>query len=191
MLILLTELHKTNDVDLDLVDCSDDFINLQPKHDLDIVENSANKVRSFSMYGVLEKPLLDFIEDGDGVNALPVFEEEYFPDADLVDSTLINLVKLISTAFGRSRLPEAYKIIERIHIDGSKLKNRSFRFRSRHPLFTDGSQKYQNVCLVSGMVHLGIPILPYFDGEKVLPFEADQDVDRYLNMLRSDNGDLI
>jgi len=71
-----------------------------------------NKVRSFSMYEVLEKPLLDFIREGDGINALPVFEEEYYPNINMVDTTLINLIKFISTSFGRSRLPQAFKIIE-------------------------------------------------------------------------------
>lgn len=146
-----------------------------------------NKVRSFSMYELLERPLLDFLSEGDGVNALPVFEEEFFPDADLVDMSLINLVKFISTAFGRSRLPQAFKIVERIHRDNSKKK--TTRFRSRHPLFTDGSPRYQNICLVSGMVYLGIPILPYFDGEKVL--ESEEDVDEYLALMRAENPDLF
>lgn len=149
--------------------------------------NDGNKVRSFSMYEMLEKPLMDFLQGGDGVNALPVFEEEYYPDSDMIDSSLINLIKFISTSFGRSRLPAAFKIVERIHDDNSKKK--TFRFRSRHPLFTDGSPRYQNVCLVSGMVHLGIPILPYFDGEKIL--EADEDPNDYLSMLRSENVDLF
>lgn len=167
----------------------DDYESLAPKHDLDIVLSADNKVRSFSMYRILERPLMDFLCEGDGVHALPVFEEEYFPDAEMIDSSLINLVKFVSTAFGRSKLPQAYKIVERIHEDQQKTKKRTFRFRSKHPLFTDGSAKYQNVCLVSGMVHLGIPILPYFDGEKVL--EGEGDVDRYLEMLRIDNSDLL
>lgn len=146
-----------------------------------------NKVRSFSMYEVLEKPLMDFLMAGDGVNALPVFEEEYYPEAQLIDSSLINLIKFISTTFGRSRIPAGFKIVERIHSDNSKKK--TFRFRSRHPLFVDGSPRYQNVCLVSGMVYLGIPILPYFDGQNVL--EVNEDPDEYLAMLRSENSDLI
>lgn len=147
----------------------------------------ANKVRSFSMYEMLEKPLTDFLKEGDGVNALPVFEEEYYPDAAMVDSSLINLIKFISTAFGRSRLPQAFKIVERIHHDNPR--KRTFRFRSRHPLFVDGSPRYQNVCLVSGMVYLGIPILPYFDGLHIL--EEEEDPSMYLALLRSENPDLF
>lgn len=151
------------------------------------IEGEANKVRSFSMYEVLERPLLDFLNQGDGFNALPVFEEEFFPDADMVDTSLINLVKFISTAFGRSRMPQAFKIVDRIHRDNSRKK--TCRFRSRHPLFTAGSPRYQNICLVSGMVFLGIPILPYFDGQIIL--ETEEDVDEYLAQLRSENVDLF
>lgn len=139
------------------------------------------------MYEVLEKPLMDFLNEGDGVHALPVFEEEFYPDAQMVDSTLINLVKFVSTAFGRCRLPQAYKIVERIHSDNARKK--TFRFRSKHPLFVDGSPKYQNVCVVSGMVHLGIPILPYFDGVNVL--DVDEEPDAYLALLRAGNPDLF
>lgn len=139
------------------------------------------------MYELLEKPLTDFLKQGDGVNALPVFEEEFYPNADLIDSSLINLIKFISTAFGRSRLPQGFKIVERIHQANAKKK--TFRFRSHHPLFTDGSPRYQNVCLVSGMVYLGIPILPYFDGMNVL--EDDEDPDNYLAILRPENKDLF
>ncbi|PAE87785.1 hypothetical protein [Shouchella clausii] len=146
-----------------------------------------NKVRSFSMYEVLEKPLMDFLQGGDGVNALPVFEEEFYPESNMIDTSLINLIKFISTSFGRSRLPAGFKIVERIHSDCAKKK--TFRFRSRHPLFVDGSPRYQNVCLVSGMVYLGIPILPYFDGQNVL--EINEDPDEYLAMLRTENMDLF
>lgn len=146
-----------------------------------------NKVRSFSMYSVLERPLLDFLSEGDGVNALPVFEEEFFPASEMVDTSTINLVKFIATAFGRSKIPQAFKIVERIHRDNSRKK--TFRFRSRHPLFTDGSPRYQNVCLVSGMVHLGIPILPYFDGQSIL--ESEEDADEYLTLMRAENPDLF
>lgn len=147
-----------------------------------------NKVRSFSMYEVLEKPLLDYLNEGDGYNALPVFEEQFFPDAQLVDTSMINLVKFISTAFGRSRLPQAFKIVDRIQSDNARKK--TYRFRSRHPLFTEGKPRYQNICLVSGMVLLGIPILPYFDGQVVLEAE-DEDVSEYLSLLRSENKGLI
>lgn len=118
------------------------------------------------MYAVLEKPLLDYLKQGDGINVLSVYEERHFPDAEVVDITLVNLVKLLATAFGVSRFPQAYKIIDRIQDTNSRKK--TLRFRSRHPLFTNGSPKHQNLCLVSGMVYLGIPILPYFDGVNIL-----------------------
>ncbi|MCR6108569.1 hypothetical protein HXA32_20070 [Salipaludibacillus agaradhaerens] len=139
------------------------------------------------MYEALEKPLTDFLEMGDGVNALPVFEEEFYPESDMVDISLINFIKFISTTFGRRRLPAGFKIVERMRSES--LKKKTFRFRSRHPLFVDGTPQYQNVCLVSGMVHLGIPILPYFDGQNVL--EANEDPDEYLAILRAENADLF
>lgn len=168
-----------------VVERADGLGNVEPNDGTKSTE--LNKVRSFSMYEVLEKPLRDFLREGDGINALPVFEEEYYPDADMIDSSLINLIKFIATAFGRSRIPQAFKIVERIHEDNSR--KRVFRFRSRHPLFVDGSPRYQNVCLVSGMVYLGIPILPYFDGVNVL--EENENPDEYLALLRAENPDLF
>lgn len=149
--------------------------------------SNENKVRSFLLYEALEKPLKDFIEQGDGLYALAVFEERYFPDSDMVDVTLINLIKVIATAFGRSRVPQGLKIMERIERDN--MAKKAIRFRSKHPLYTDGSTRYQNVCLVSGMVHLGIPILPYFDGVNIL--QADEDPDKYLAELRAENQGLF
>ncbi|MGC6589065.1 hypothetical protein ACPV3A_29490 [Paenibacillus sp. Dod16] len=134
-----------------------------------------NKLQSFSMYAVLEKPLVDFLEQGDGIKVLPVYEEKHYPDAEVVDASLINLIKLLSTAFGRCRLPQAYKIIDRIQDTNARKK--TLRFRSRHPLFTDGSPKHQNLCLVSGMVYLEIPILPYFDGINILAAEEHPSLD--------------
>ncbi|MCL6663494.1 MULTISPECIES: hypothetical protein [Paenibacillus] len=154
-----------------------------------------NKIQSFSMYAVLEKPLVDFFEQGDGINVLPVYEERHFPDAEVVDASLVNLVKLLATAFGRSRLPQAYKIIDRIQDTNSRKK--TLRFRSRHPLFTDGSPKHQNLCLVSGMVYLGIPILPYFDGVRVLTVDDNpalviyDDLNDYPALIHRKNSDVI
>lgn len=155
--------------------------------DYSIPKEEPNKVRSFSMYEVLEKPLIDYLKEGDGIHALPVFEEEYFPQADTIDMSMINLIKFISTAFGRSSLAQGFKIVEMIQRD--QPRKTTHRFRSKHPLYTDGSPRYQNVCLVSGMVHLGIPILPYFDGEHVLD-DGNND-DEYLTLLRPENRDLI
>lgn len=150
----------------------------------DMIEN---KVRSFSMYMLLEKPLLDFLNQGDGLYALAVFNEVKYPDSPIVDTSLINFVKFLATAFGRARLTEACKIIEQIHKDNPK--KRTFRFRSAHPLFIEGRPKYQNICLVSGMVHLGIPILPYFDGVKVL--KENEKPSNFLKKLRKENPDLF
>ena len=149
--------------------------------------NVENELRSFSMYAVLKKPLMEFLIDGDGINALAVYDEDDYPDSELIDCSLINLIKFISTAFGRGRIPQAFKIIERIREDNCKKE--IFRFRSKHPLFTDGSPRYQNVCLISGMVFLGIPILPYFDGVNVL--EVDEEPDNYLALLRADDSGLF
>lgn len=168
------------------MDTSDDAITTHLENGSN-PDDDMNRVRSFSMYKVLERPLRSFLTEGDGINALPVFEEEYHPDADMIDASLINMIKFISTAFGRSRIPQAFKIVERIHMDNSK--KRTFRFRSKHPLYTDGTPRYQNVCLVSGMVYLGIPILPYFDGVNVL--EPKDDPNAYLQILRSENSDLF
>lgn len=137
-----------------------------------------NDVRSFSMYEVLERSLNDFLRDGDGVDALPVYEERYYEDANVVDCTLINLVKLLSTAYGRTKIAQGSVIEKRIYDENPRKK--SLRFRSQHPLFTDGSSRYQNVCLISGMVYLGIPIFPYFDGESVLNTDDDYDERRAL-----------
>ena len=154
-----------------------------------------NKLQSFSMYAVLEKPLLDFCAQGDGISVLPVFEEKHFPDAEVVDVSLVNLVKLLATAFGRTRLPQAYKIIDRIQDTNGRKK--TLRFRSRHPLFTDGSPKHQNLCLVSGMVYLGIPILPYFDGVNILAVDENlslvvyDDSADYSALIHRKNSDLL
>lgn len=147
--------------------------------------SSDNKLQSFSMYAVLEKPLLDFCAQGDGINVLPVFEEKHFPDAEVVDVSLVNLVKFLGTAFGRTRVPQAYKIIDRIQDTNGRKK--TLRFRSRHPLFTDGSPASQNVSLVSGMVYLGIPILPYFDGVNILGAEDNPALVSYDDLVACDD----
>lgn len=141
-----------------------------------------NKVRTFAVYEALVAPLQQFLEQGDGVNALSTFDESLYPDAGVVDASTAHAVRFISTAFGRSRLPQGYKIVDRIVRDNPKTAR--VRFRSRHPLFVDGSSRYQNVCLVSAMVHLGIPILPYFDGVNVL--DDPMGSDGYIEMLRSE-----
>lgn len=161
---------------------TDDF-----EFDYEIPKEEPNKVRSFSMYKVLERPLIDYLKEGDGITALPVFEEEFFPNAEMIDMSMINLIKFISTAFGRSNLAQGFKLVEMIQ--RREPQKTTHRFRSKHPLYTDGSPRYQNVCLVSGMVQLGIPILPYFDGVNVIE-DGDDDAE-YLALLRPENRDLI
>lgn len=155
--------------------------------------SQVNHPRSFSMYQVLERPLLDFLAEGDGLHARAVYEEPYYPDdTPVVECTLINLIKFASTAYGRARVPQAMKIIERIRMENDKRV--AYRFRTGHPLFVDGTTDYQNLCLISGMVYLGIPILPYFDGVNVLSGnrEADEeDEDGLIRLLRPENRDIL
>lgn len=149
-------------------------------------ENIENKVRSFTMYKALYRALEEFIESGEGLNTLPVFEEEYFPDSDTVDVTMKNFIRLLATAFGRAHIPMAMRIVDRM--ERTNARKHTFRFRSRHPLFVYGESRDQNICLVSGMVHLGIPILPYFDGKSLLPYRETgiQPVSTRRNRKQSD-----
>lgn len=125
-----------------------------------------NKVRGFMVYQNLYDILDEYIQWGDGYHSLPVYDESIFADADAMDVSIINLMKLLSTAFGLTHVNEAVTIVNAIHSEG--VGKTAVRFRSRHPLFVGGTPLYQNVCLVSGMIHMNIPILPYFDGEKLL-----------------------
>lgn len=124
-----------------------------------------NEVRSFMMFVNLEEPLLTFLSAGDSL-AESVFDEALYPNAEVVDMSMINLIKFVSTAFGLVYLEEAVDIIKAMKDDG--IKRKSVRFRSRHPLFVEGHPDYQNVCLISGMIYMGIAIPGYFDGDQVL-----------------------
>lgn len=146
-----------------------------------------NKVRSFVTYEVLIKALTEFLDQGDGIRAKPVFSEDVFPDSPVVDSTVINMIRFISTAFGQTRGVEALKIVDRLQEDNAS--KRTIRFRSKHPLFYQNEIRFKNLCLVSGMVHLGIPILPYFNGVSVM--ESESDVDKYWELIRGENRDLF
>lgn len=156
---------------------------------LDFDLSDENKVRSFSMLEVLEKPLVDFMVGGDGVDALPVYDEQYHDSALVVDTTLINLAKFLATAYGRTHFTAAYNIQKRIVRD-NKVKKKTLRFRSRHPLFKSGTNQHQNVCLISGMIHLKIPILPYFDGTKVLSDDEDA-TELFAKMVRGRGSDIF
>lgn len=151
-----------------------------------IYDDISNDVRSFTMYKALYRSIEEFIQSGEGLNTLPVFEEEYFPDSNTVDVTVINFIRFLATAFGRAHVPMAIRIIDRI--ERGTVRKQTFRFRSKHPLFAYGNSRDQNVCLVSGMIHLGIPILPYFDGTALLPYHdvGIQPVSVRRNRKRSD-----
>lgn len=157
--------------------------------DLEQEDDGENKVRSFSMFEVLERPLADFIVGGDGVDALPVYEEQHHENAVVVDTTLINLAKFLATAYGRTNFTAAYNIHKRIVRD-NKVKKKTLRFRSRHPLFKGTTNQYQNMCLISGMIHLKIPILPYFDGEKVLSDDDDAS-ELFAKMVKARGNDIF
>ncbi len=124
-----------------------------------------NDIRIFSMMSELERPLVKYIKKGDGDLVKPFYDVNEFPDASVVDITLINFIKFISTTFGNHYLDEAVLILQEIQDDGDTRK--IFKFRSTHPLYVSGNSNYQNACLISGMIFLGIPIEGYFDGERL------------------------
>ena len=146
-----------------------------------IITELPNNVRGFMVYESLHDILEEYIEWGDGFHSLSVFEEDVYTDSDVIDGTVINLVKMLSTAFGLTHVNEAVAVVRELQKEG--VKKRTMRFRSRHPLFSNGSPLYQNICLVSGMIHMGIPILPYFNGQELLVDvneEAHIDVERMI-----------
>lgn len=137
------------------------------------VTDISNKVRGFMVYENLYEILEDYIKWGDGYHSIAVFDEDIYSDSDLIDGSVINIVKLLSTAFGLTHVNEAAAIVKELQRESTKKK--TMRFRSRHPLFMSGSPLYQNICLVSGMIHMEIPILPYFNGQELL-IDMDEDI---------------
>ncbi len=131
----------------------------------------SNDVRGFMVYSNLYNILEDYIKWGDGFHSIAVYDEDMYTDTELVDATVINLMKLLSTAYGLAHLDDAVAIVNAIHKDG--ILKRAVRFRSRHPLFVEGTPLYQNICLVSGMIQMNIPILPYYNGQDVLVDNID------------------
>lgn len=142
-----------------------------------------NNVRGFMIYQELFDILEEYVLWGDGYHSIAVFDEDVYEDSQLIDASVINLVKLLSTAFGMARINEAVAVVREMHKDG--VLKKSMRFRSRHPLFANGTPFYQNVCLVSGMIHMGIPILPYFNGIDLL-VEMDDSVSIDVERMRVD-----
>lgn len=125
-----------------------------------------NDVRGFMVYDVLHQALKEYIEAGDGFHAVSVFDEDVYTDSLLIDSSVNSMVRLLATGFGLTHADEALAIAKAMQRDG--VRKKTMRFRSRHPLFANGSPLYQNICLISGMIHFEIPILPYFTGQELL-----------------------
>lgn len=128
--------------------------------------NLPNNVRGFMVYDRLYDILEEYVEWGDGYHSLATFDEDIYTDSDLIDGSVINIMKLLSTAFGLSHVNEAVAVVKALQREGARKK--TMRFRSKHPLFANGTPLYQNVCLVSGMIHMEIPIQPYFDGRDLM-----------------------
>lgn len=140
------------------------------------VVNIPNRVRTFMIYDNLLNALDDYVSGGDGYHAVAVFDEDVYDDSSLMDVTAINLAKFLATSFGLAHLDEAMAIAKALQYDS--VRKVSKRFRSAHPLFVNGTPLYQNVCLISGMIHLEIPILPYFNGQDVLvEWDATKPID--------------
>lgn len=135
--------------------------------------NLPNNVRGFMVYENLYDILEEYIRWGDGYHSIAVFDEDIYGNSDLIDGSVINIVKLLSTAFGLTHVNEAVAIVKELQRES--VRKKTMRFRSRHPLFTNGSPSYQNICLVSGMIHMEIPILPYFNGQELL-IDVDDDI---------------
>ena len=71
-----------------------------------------NQVRSFMMLDVLEQPLINFITNGDDDLIKPFYDEADFPDTNVIDISLINFIKFISTAFGSFYIEESIARLE-------------------------------------------------------------------------------
>lgn len=156
-------------------------VNQNDETTVDVVTDLTNDVRGFMMYENLYQALSEYIRDGDGYHAISVFDEDRFPESDLIDGSIPNLAKMLSTAFGLAHTEKAIAIVSAIRRDG--VRKKTLRFRSRHPIFAVGTPLFQNVCLISGMIHMEIPILPYFNGTDIL---VDYDENANLDLERMD-----
>lgn len=146
-----------------------------------------NLARGFMMYEVLDEPLRDYWANGDGSYVLPTFPKDRFPAADVIDIPFPNLIRLLSTAYGQVYQDEGFAIACAMRDAG--VAKKVLRFRSRHPLYANGSQLYQNACLISGMIYLGIPIPDYFDGDKILVPIVDEDFIKFLEYVDQYEGE--
>lgn len=152
------------------------------------VDGLTNELRCVMVYDNLYRSIQEFIQEGDGYYALSVFEEHVYPNSQLIDSTAINLVKFLSTAFGMANINEAVAIAK--ELEKKKVKKHALKFRSRHPLYSEGSSLYQNTCLISGMIQLNIPIIPYYNGQDVL-VELNPDLMIHVDKMKIEYKDQI
>lgn len=124
------------------------------------------QVRTFMMYEMLEEPIANYVARGDGVYCKPVFQTHVHPEEAVVDLSVNAFIRYISTAYGSIYQEEGFQIVQEMNAD--RQRKTTLRFRSSHPLFVDGVSDFQNACLISGLIYLGIPFAPYFDGNDVL-----------------------
>lgn len=145
-------------------------------------------IRGAKIYNVLIPPLINYLINGDNgyqINNVmkyhPPFRikqpnskkqltrmqlNEMIDRETVIDINLIDFVKFISTCYGYVYQDEAKRIVKAMESD--QIKQFSLRFRCSHTLFLYGTPEYQNICLISAMIYLGIPIDGYFDGTNVL-----------------------
>lgn len=153
-----------------------------------IQKEKRDTIRGAKIYNVLIPPLINYLKNGDGgyqINNVmkyhPPFRikqpnskrqltrmqlNEIIDQETIIDINLIDFVRFISTCYGYVYQDEAKRIVEALESDQIKLY--SLRFRCSHTLFLYGTPEYQNICLISAMIYLGIPIDGYFDGTNVL-----------------------
>lgn len=152
----------------------------------DLQKKQKNKIRGAILYENLIPPLIHFIKHGDGYqtknvmfdmppekpkkgSSMPGYIElnEMIENEPVIDITLNDFVKFLCTCYGGTLYQdEAKRIIEALK--KNDVKKFPLRFRCAHTLFAYGSPDYQNLCLISGMIYMGIPIEGYFDGTNVL-----------------------
>ena len=111
------------------------------------------------IFSELIPPLIEFIRYGDkyqiknvmeaapAINMPRVNVSRIISKEPLLDITLVDFIKFISTCFGYNYQEEA-KIIYEAMLK-HKVRKRIFHFRCGHSLYLYGSPEYQNICLIS------------------------------------------
>lgn len=154
----------------------------------EIQRKNRDIIRGAKIYNILIPPLIKYLKNGDGgyqINNVmkyhPPFRikqpntkeqltrmelNEIIDKESIIDINLIDFVRFISTCYGYVYQEEAKRIVNAIEAD--QIKMYTLRFRCSHTLFLYGTPEYQNICLISAMIYLGIPIDSYFDGTNVL-----------------------